>query len=47
MHEVHVAKCVLMFLSDLDVFGDLLLYKAMATWNLFVLHDEKEKFCWR
>ena len=23
---------------------DLLLYKPMATWNLFVLYDEKEKF---
>ena len=45
MHEVHAAKCVLMFLSHSDVFGDLLLYKPMVTWNLFVLPDEKENFC--
>ena len=45
MHEVHAAKCVLMFSSHSDVFGDLLLYKPMVTWNLFVLHDEKGKFC--
>ena len=28
-----------MFLPHFDVICDLLLYRATATWNLFVLHE--------
>lgn len=31
-----------MFLPHFHVFSDLLLYRPVATWNLFVLWDKKE-----
>ena len=33
-----------MFLPHFDVFCDLLLYGLTATWNLFVLYDDKAKY---
>ena len=32
-----------MFLPHFHVFSDLLLYRPVATWNLFVLWDKKRK----
>ena len=34
----------LMFLAHFDVFCDLLLNRRTATWNLFILHNNKKAF---
>ena len=32
-------------LTRVRLFCDSLLYKSMATWNMFVLYDKKTKCC--
>ena len=34
-----------MFSPHFEVICDLLQYRPMATWNLFVLCDKKAKYC--
>ena len=34
-----------MFSPHFEVICDLLQYRPMATWNLFVLYDKKAKYC--
>ena len=44
-HEMQLSVS-LMYLPHFDICCDLLLYRPMETWNLFVLYDNQEKLCY-